>query len=92
MSLQDLEYIPSEGDRRQQKATSIEIQNPCHPDVFTYVDEGLQKEYFEAALWLKNEAGPGRHRLVSDFIMCLRQLEENDNSGPMRELINQLER
>jgi hypothetical protein len=93
MTLPNLDYINEEQLSEVQRSTTIEIENPEHPENFRHqhVPKELLTEMFEAGEWAQECLGPQRSLVVGDFLMCLKQAEQDDNYEPLYNLIEELQ-
>lgn len=93
MTLENLEYIEEGELNNVQRATTIEIPNPEHPENFQrqLVPDALMMDMFEAGRWAQQHLGPQRALVVGDFLMCLKKAEQDGNYGPLYNLIEELQ-
>lgn len=93
MTLPNLDYIDEERLNNVQRATTIEIPNPEHPENFQphLASDALARDMFEAGKWAQQYLGPQRALVVGDFLMCLKQAEQDDNYEPLYNLIEELQ-
>ena len=93
MTLENLDYIEDDQLNNVQRATTIEIPNPQHPENFQHqlVSDALIMDMFEAGQWAQQHLGPQRALVVGDFLMCLKQAEQYDNYEPLYNLIEELQ-
>lgn len=91
MGLENLPYIEEDELETHQQTTTITIENPHHPHTYASpkVSPQTQMDMFEAAQWAKDYMGTDRALVVGDFLMCLRQAEQNDNAEPLYSFIEE---
>ena len=88
MGLNDYSGEGSEGGPK--KSTYYKFENPSHPESKEFAEPDQAQEHYDAARFIQSQLGNDRHGLVGTFLVAVRELEQNDNEEPLKQLFSQL--